>query len=81
MTKNLNINLTGSWKKAEVIDRIFAMARIGAIRGHGNPEGHDVINITYIYEEVKSLLKVLPPFLSIREWTKAFGGVLKLLHL
>ena len=36
LAKNLNVKLTGSTKKAEIIDRLLAMARIGAIHGHSN---------------------------------------------
>ena len=69
LAKNLNIKLTGSSKKAEVIDRMLAMSRIGVIRGHSTPKGDDT-SITYITKEAKSVLKALPPFLSITEhWT------------
>ena len=58
LAKNLNIKLTGSSKKAEVIDRMLAMSRIGAIREHRTSKGDDT-SITYITEEAKSVLKAL----------------------
>ena len=38
LAKKLNIKLTGSSKKSEVIDRMFTTAHIGAIRGQRNLE-------------------------------------------
>ena len=76
LAKNLNIKLTGSSKKAEVIDRMLAMSRIGAIRGHRTSKGDT--SITYITEEAKSVLKVLPPFSSVTEhWSKTLDSTLK----
>ena len=77
LANKLNIKLTGSSKKSEVIDRMFAMAHIGAIRGQRNSEGDDTTSVTYINEETKSLLKALPSFTSVREWSKSLSGILK----
>ena len=77
LAKNLNIKLTGSSKKAEVIDRMLAMSRIGAIRGHRTSKGDDA-SITYITEETKNVLKALPPFSSVTEhWSKRLDSTLK----
>ena len=76
LAKNLNIKLTGSSKKAEVIDRMLAMSRIGVIRGHRTSNG-DNTSITYITEEVKSVLKALPPFLSVTEHWRMLDSTLK----
>ena len=54
LAKKLNIKLTGSSKKSEVIDGMFAMAHIGVIRGQGISEGDDITSVTYINEETKS---------------------------
>ena len=76
LAKNLNIKLTGSSKKAEVIDRMLAMSWIGAIRGHRTSKGDT--SIMYITEEAKSVLKVLPPFSSVTEhWSKTLDSTLK----
>ena len=55
---------------------MLAMSRIGAIRGHRTSKGDT--SITYITEEAKSVLKVLPPFSSVTEhWSKTLDSTLK----
>ena len=61
LAKNLSIKLTGSTKKADVIDRLLAMARIGAIYGHSNLCNDGTANIC-ISDEAKKVLKTLPLF-------------------
>ena len=56
---------------------MFAMAHIGAIHGQGSSEGDDITSVTYINEETKSVLKALPSFTSVREWSKVLRGTLK----
>ena len=76
LAKNLSIKLTGSTKKAEVIDRLLAMARIRAIHGHSNLCNDGRANIC-ISDETKIVLKTLPPFLSVTNWSKSLSGILK----
>ena len=54
LAKKLTIKLTGSSKKSEIIDQMFAMARIGAICGHRSLKGDDATSMTYINEEITS---------------------------
>ena len=77
LAKKLNIKLTGSSKKSEVIDRMFAMAHIGAIRGQRSSEGDDITSMMYINEATKSVLKALSSFTSVKEWSKVLRGILK----
>ena len=63
LAKNLSIKVNGATKKAEVIDRLLAMARIGAIHGHSNLCNDGTANIC-ISDEAKRALKALPPFSS-----------------
>ena len=76
LAKNLSIKLTGSTKKAEVIDRLLAMAQIGAIHGHSNLCNDGRANIC-ISDEAKIVLKTLPPFSSVTNWSKSLSGILK----
>ena len=73
LAKNLSIKLIGSTKKAEVIDRLLAMARIVAIHGHSNLCNDGTANIC-ISDEAKIVLK---PFLSVTNWSKSHSGILK----
>ena len=77
LAKKLNIKRTGSSKKSEVIDRMFAMAHIGAIHGQRSSEGDDITSVTYINKETRSVLKALLSFTSVREWSKVLRGILK----
>ena len=74
LAKNLSIKLTGSTKKAEFIDRLLVMARIGAIHGHSNLCNDGTVNIC-INDEAKRVLKTLPPFSSITNWSKSLSGI------
>ena len=77
LAKNLSIQLIGSTKKAELIDRLLAMARIGTIHGHSNLCNDGTANIC-ISDEAKIVLKTLPPFSSVRtNWSKSLSGILK----
>ena len=80
LAKNLSIKLTGSTKKAEVIDRLLTMARIGAIHGHSDLCNDGTANIC-VNDEAKRVLKTLPPFSSVADWSKSLSGILKNLRL
>ena len=63
--------------KAEAIDRMLAMAWIGAIHGHSNL-GNDGSTNMYISDEAKRVLKTLPPFSSVTaNLSKSLSGILK----
>ena len=64
IAKNLSIRLTGSSKKADIIERLMAMARIGAIQKHHSRE--EDINISYLTPDIKDVLRSLPPFSIIQ---------------
>jgi len=55
------------------------MACIGAINKYAQrEEGGNEIAITYLTEEVKGVLRTLPPFSSVVDWRKSLGGILLL---
>ena len=49
LAKNLNIKLTGSSNKAEVIDGMLAISQIGAICGYRTLKGDDTITYNNIH--------------------------------
>ena len=53
------------------------MARIGATRDDLLDEDVDFTGICYITDEVRSALRSLPAFSSVKEWNKKLNGVLK----
>ena len=73
IAKNLSIRLTGSSKKADIIERLMAMARIGAIQKHHSRE--EDINISYLTPDIKDVLRSLPPFSIISEWGKKLDSL------
>ena len=66
IAKNLSIRVTAATKKIELIDRIMAMAQIGAIRKQCSDE-EDSFSISYLTPEVKEVLRSLPSFSSVTE--------------
>ena len=53
IAKKLNIKITGTSNKSEVIDKMFSMAHNGAIHGHRSSTGDDTTSVTYVNEEMK----------------------------
>ena len=78
LAKSLGIRLTGSSRKGDIIERLIGMARIGATKKRAEREEEgDEITITYLTEEVKGVLRALPPFSNVVDWSKSLGGILK----
>ena len=78
LAKSLGICLTGSSRKGNIIERLIGMARIGAIKKRAEREEEgDEITIMYLTEEVKGVLRALPPFSNVMDWSKSLGGILK----
>ena len=78
LAKSLGIRFTGSSRKGDIIERLIGMARIGAIKKYAQrKEGGDEIAIMYLTEEVKGVLRTLPPFSNVVDWSKSLGGKLK----
>jgi len=62
------VRLTGSSRKHDIIDRLIAMGKIGAVRDPSMDDGE--VMISYITEEVKEVLRSLQPFESVKGWCK-----------
>ena len=77
LAKGVNVRLTGSSRKVDIVDRLIGMARIGATRDDLLDEDVDFTGISYITDEVRSALRSLPAFFSVKEWNKKLNGVLK----
>ena len=77
LAKGVNVRLTGSSRKVDIVDRLIGMARIGATRDDLLDEDVDFTGISYITDEVRSALRSLPAFSSVKEWNKKLNGVLK----
>ena len=48
LAKDVNVRLAGSSRKADIVDRIIGMARIGVIRDDTLDEESDFCGISYI---------------------------------
>ena len=77
LAKDVNVRLAGSSRKADIVDRMIGMARIGAIRDDSLDEESDFCGISYITDEVRGVLRGLPEFSRVKEWNKKLTGVLK----
>ena len=77
LAKSVTVRLTGSSRKADMVERLIGMSRIGATKDESLNKEKDIVGISYITDEVKSVLEDLPAFSSIKDWSKKLSGVLK----
>ena len=77
LAKGVNVRLTGSSRKADIVERLIGMARIGATRDDSLDDETDFSGISYVTLEVREVLRRLPAFSSVKEWSKKLKGVLK----
>ena len=75
LTKSLGVRLTGSSRKVDMVDRLLAMAKIGAVRDMSidNATGDTFTGISYMTNEVVETLQQLPTFESISQWKETKG--------
>lgn len=84
LARSLGVRLAGSIRKADIIERLLSMARIGAVRDvSSQPNGEtsggvdEFIGISYITPTVIEALRQLPTFESISQWKKETKGCFK----
>ena len=75
LAKNLSVHVTTATRKTELIDRLMAMAPIGAIQKQHSGE-EEAFSISYLTPEVKEVLRSLPSFSNVTNWSKKLDGVL-----
>ena len=61
LAKSVSVKLAGSTHKAEIVDRLIALGKIGAIQGQLSEDSEEGFTegISYITDEVRSILKQL----------------------
>ena len=52
------------------MDRLIAMARIGAIRGKHDEDNNEVTGVSYITDKVKGVPRTLLLFSRVTAWSK-----------
>ena len=76
----------GASKKIEIVSRLLALAKIRALKSSvpeaadGNVGGNEeacLSGLSYVTEDIQSVLQALPRFDGITEWTKQLLGLLK----
>ena len=79
LAKSVSVKLAGSTRKADIVDRLIAMGKIGAIQDQLSEDSEEGFTegISYITDEVRSILKQLPSFETVTEWKKDLKGTLK----
>ena len=79
LARSVSVKLAGSSRKVDIVDRLVSMAKIGAVRDVSVDAAtqSDFIGISYITNNIKSVLLQLPPFESVTEWKKELKGTLK----
>ena len=79
LSKRLGVRLTGTVRKSDITERLLGMARIGAIKqstDDGTNDDPTPVALSYLTDEVKRILNLLPPFSSVTRWTKTLKGIL-----
>ena len=78
VVKTLSVKLTGSLRKADIVDQLIVMEKIGAARDKKEEEYDDSFctEIIHITDEVKAVLEKCLAFDSITNWKKDLKGVL-----
>ena len=77
LTKSLGVRLAGSTRRADIVERLLAMAKIGAVRDTSTDDtttGEIFTGISYMTAEA---LQQLPLFESITHWKKETRGALR----
>ena len=75
LSKHLGVRLTGAVRKSDITERLLGMARIGAIQPSRSNDTTPIA-LSYLTDEVKRILNLLPSFSSVTHWTKTLRGVL-----
>ena len=77
LSRRLGVQLTGAVRKGDIVERLLGMARIGAINREDSSDNDTTpVAISYLTDEVKRILSLLPPFSSVTQWSKTLKGVL-----
>ena len=77
LAKRVSVRLAGSSRKADIVERLLAMAKIGAVQETlSTSASEDFTGISYITDEVRAILSKLPPFETVTTWKKELKGVL-----
>ena len=77
LARRVSVRLAGSSRKADIVERVLAMAKIGAVHDTlSNTVSDDFTGISYITDEVRAVLGQLPQFETITTWKKELSGVL-----
>ena len=79
LAKSISVKLAGSSRKADIVDRLLAMAKIRAVRDKlfDDNTANDFTGISYITDEVRNIMKQLPLFESVIKWKKELKRILK----
>ena len=81
LSKRFGVRLTGAGRKAEMVNRIIGMARIGALsladENMGPEHTMNSLGLSYITPDIQETLKSLPPFSTVTSWMKELSPHLK----
>lgn len=76
MAKSISVRLTGVSRKADIVERILSMARLGCAVAQCADSDFDLPSLSYLTDEAKEKLKSLPKFSDVDLWTKTTRGCL-----
>ena len=74
----VSVRLTGSVRKHDIVDRLVGMAKIGVTHKPCDDDADDseaILSISYITDEVKEVLCVLPEFSMLLNGLTVFSKI------
>ena len=80
LSKLFGVRLTGAGRKADMVNRLLGMARIGALSSADDAMDHPALKslgLSYITPDIQNTLQSLPPFNEVTLWIKDLSPHLK----
>ena len=68
VAKNVKARLTNAIGKGDIVERLLTFSRVGSLTVHEEDEWS---GLSYITDSIKMQLASLPPYASIRSWSKS----------
>ncbi|XP_065186795.1 uncharacterized protein LOC135817518 [Sycon ciliatum] len=80
IAKFLDVRLTGATKKADIVERLVSMFKIGLAGAADASSSGASVGLQYITQDVRGTLSSSPRFNEVQDWCKEFRAAVKRFH-
>ena len=80
IAKFLDVRLTGATKKADIVERLVSMSKIGLAGAADASSSGASVGLQYITQDVRGTLSSLPRFNEVQDWCKEFRAAVVRFH-